>query len=353
VALPHVLIVAARSGGHRLNYVRILAEESLARGDRVSIAIEDSDSSLAHRDLYLAEVSKSAALMEWSDFSPAGVARAADRVKADSVVDPDGDQLAKAIFKNRGWPAEQAITLLIMRPEAQFAPFPGARRATTVVKLLMRRILSRMQGVRVVILVDALTKEPAPNEVPDPIDYRVTAESVVGFRESHGLDGDRFWFAVVGAIDARKNVDLVARAISKLGSRAGLLVAGKVSAEGKASVTAALKLLSQTESRMIVVDRLLSELELDSCVTVADCVVLAHSNEGASGIMGKAAVAGTPMITAGSHSLKRAAAQIPDNAIWVPLTEAGLSEAVANVQSTTAARPVAADARLFAERLLS
>ena len=74
----------------------------------------------------------------------------------------------------------------------------------------------------------------------------------------------------------------------------------------------------------MVKDRLLSDLELDAAIRRVDCVVLAHSNEGPSGLFGKAAAAGTRIVAAGAASLRADAGAIPEVAAWSPLDVVGL-----------------------------
>jgi len=351
--MSHDLILAARTDGHRLNYVRILAEHSLSTGNTVTVALGQSGDSTDHHKLHLARFKDSISILDWSTFTPSAIASLAETTRADRVIDPDGDQLANSILKHGKWPAIQPITLLIMRPEAQKSPFPGARKLLTLAKSASRALLSRKRGVRVVTLVDSLERNPAANQAPDPIDFSVSASSINDFKSDHGLDSDRFWFAIVGAIDARKNVDIVASAIASMEGNAGLLLAGKVGATALAQVESAVSALLTAGTKVVVIDRLLSDAEIDNAIAAADCVVLAHSNEGASGIMGKAVVAGTRVVAAGAQSLKQAAAFVPAHALWAPLDSAQLAKVLADARTMPAPPPLPQTKNLFAERLMS
>ena len=102
-----------------------------------------------------------------------------------------------------------------------------------------------------------------------------------------------------------------------------------------------------------LVDRVLTDIELDSAVVAADCLVLAHSNEGPSGLVGKAAAAGTRVLAAGAASLKTAAAALPDTATWCPLTPSTLAQALTTCAGQPRPAPRAGlDTLAFADALL-
>lgn len=116
-------------------------------------------------------------------------------------------------------------------------------------------------------------------------------------RAELGLPADRRLVGVFGGIYERKNSKLIWEAMEKKSIDADLLLAGPVSPE----VAAWAATIEPTErGRLIVRDGFLSSEELDKLVASVDVVPLIMTNNGPSGIMGKALVAEVPVVTAGS-----------------------------------------------------
>ncbi len=130
-----------------------------------------------------------------------------------------------------------------------------------------------------------------------------TPQAVANLRREWDLDDSRYWFGIIGAIDERKNVSLVMAAAQGLPpGQVGLLVAGRFSDATRESLR---EFGAELPGGVRLVDRVLTDEELDAAVAAVDCVVLAHSNEGPSGLFGKAVRAGTRILGAGAQSLRR------------------------------------------------
>jgi hypothetical protein len=111
--------------------------------------------------------------------------------------------------------------------------------------------------------------------------------------------------------------------------------------------------LTESGIALVVHDRLLNDLELDSLVCAVDCVVLAHSNEGSSGVMGKAAAVGTRIAAAGAQSLKVDCRAAPQIAAWSSLKGPDLHRLLADSSSLESPTPsISSSARDFASALL-
>jgi glycosyltransferase involved in cell wall biosynthesis len=103
---------------------------------------------------------------------------------------------------------------------------------------------------------------------------------------------------VFGVMSMRKNAPLVLDAVLAGSSDADLVIAGLVKpdvAEWLAGLDAA------TRTRVVVRDGFLANDVLDRYVAAVDVVVIALTNNGPSGIMGKALAAGVPVVSAGSQ----------------------------------------------------
>jgi hypothetical protein len=106
--------------------------------------------------------------------------------------------------------------------------------------------------------------------------------------------------------------------------------------------------------RVLIIDRVLSESELNSLTSQADCLVLAHSNEGPSGLLLRGVEAGSRIVCAGAESLRRDAQRMK-GARWVPLEVENLTRALSEAVEEDPPTPRALfDSRdAFAKRLLA
>lgn len=120
----------------------------------------------------------------------------------------------------------------------------------------------------------------------------------VALRTELDLPQDRKIVGVFGLLTERKNAPLVLDALKVAGLDADLLLAGSVQPEVWAWINA---LPPEDRARVIVQDGFLSNELLDKLVAAVDAAPIALTNNGPSGIMGKASAAGVPVISAGSE----------------------------------------------------
>ena len=230
-----------------------------------------------------------------------------------------------------------------MREHAQPSRVPGAALLKNLVKKELLRSADAVAGVRICLLKSSLWAGSSSLAVArDPVTLVGSAQDRVRASEMWNLEPGRYWFGVVGAVTARKNLPLIAAALAGLGSKnVGLVVAGKFSDDVRTVIPAVEAVLAESGVPLLVHDRLLEELELDSLIGAVDCVVLAHSNEGSSGIMGKAAVSGTRIAAAGARSLQADCRAIPSISEWAPLAVPEVTRLLA--QTSTLGRPTPYD----------
>ncbi|WP_375001004.1 hypothetical protein [Aeromicrobium sp. CTD01-1L150] len=131
----------------------------------------------------------------------------------------------------------------------------------------------------------------------DPARCAAHSRDRAELRERHGLPADRRLVGIFGGVSERKHPDLVWEAMLAGGVEADLVLGGGLS-EGVASWAGRLE---QTDrNRLVLRSGFLPDQELDELVAAADAVALVMTNNGPSGIMGKALAAGVPVVTAGS-----------------------------------------------------
>ena len=341
-----VLLVEDNPSGHRLDYAGIVARAALVRGHRVLVAVPDGAETSPESRMLLPGGVEVVPLPGGRTTAPA-VALAAARSGADRTFVLSADDLVGPIARS-GWKGPGELSLLVMRPRSQRTG--AAARAITAVKSALRAGARARPGVRVRVLTSAIDDASGPCTVRDPIRFTATEADVAAFKASADLDHGFCWVAVVGVIAARKHVPLVASALTGL-PFTGLLLAGRVEEQERAAIDRAVLELEQAGHPVRRVERLLSNTEFDAAVGAADVVVVAHGNEGASGVLGKAAAVGTPMVLAGARSLAEDAKRLQGLAHWVPLDRDELRAAVGRARRESSSVSVATEEE-FARVLL-
>lgn len=133
----------------------------------------------------------------------------------------------------------------------------------------------------------------------DPEICTAHARDRAAIRTELGLPLDRRIVGIFGLLSERKNAPLVLDALKVAGlDDVDLLLAGSVQPEVHAWLDA---LPGDDRSRVIVQDGFLTNELMDKLVAAVDACPIALTNNGPSGIMGKASAAGVPVITAGSE----------------------------------------------------
>jgi glycosyltransferase involved in cell wall biosynthesis len=324
--------------GHRFYYVRLLANALLEDGRRPILVTSPDAMKSPQAAEFLAGLPEQFEVQESRAHTTGQVSSWARGIGADQIIVPDGDRhLIRTLFRvGRRLPR---VTLLVMRE-----PVCGTRRLSSAAarqwgKLASMHALRLRSSARVAVLKSSVWRGRSPFAVAqDPVTLAASAEDVVRARSAFDLDPARRWFAVVGAITERKNLPLISEAFSHAADEnVGLFIGGVVD---PAEMRRAHSYLAEAErqgGRVTVIDRMLSDVELDAAIGAVDCVILAHSNEGPSGIFGKAVMTGTRLIASGAVSLREDSLVTPTHATWCPLTAAALSGAIA--EAARAPRP--------------
>lgn len=334
---PHVLIVEQNPTGHRLFYARLLAQAAREADCDVTLVLSSQKDETSEA-VHLGGLDDGVRLLRKETLSVSGVEELSRELGVARTVIPDGDRFAISLATHASWRGAGRVSVLVMREDAQ----PGSSALRTRIKSSVRTLAFRraaaMSGVDLRVLKSAgwSGRSRFPVAV-DPVSVLATASDGDGFRREHGIDDDRFWFAVLGAISERKNLGLVMRALAGVGVPVGLLVAGQLDTDVTDDVRDHLRAM-QEAGDAVVIDRLLTDRELDAAVVAADCLVLAHSNEGPSGLLGKAAAVGTRIVAAGATSLRRDLEALDGIGEWSELDLAALTAALRRASSS--ARPV-------------
>lgn len=333
-----VLVVEDNLSGHRRTYVELLVSAAVAAGVDTHVLLSREDGGAAEK----LGRSLRCTVHVLSDCSLTEIAGLASELRADTVVIPDGDRDVLRLGLGSAWKCEAELRLLVMRRHAQ----PRRSSAVQAVVEMTRRVLfamaARRRRVCVYYLESALRPSGSPTGVSDPITFHPSASAPVV------LDEDRFWFGVVGAIDERKNVPLVVEAAATLDQPVGVVLAGAQSER----VRDYMRRQVWGSASAVVVDRRLDDGDLDAILRDVDCVVLAYSNTGPSGLIGKAAMAGTRVLAADCPELRKDCATLGESAVVSQLTVTDLARAMHHLTTVPRPDPRSLDAVDFVNKLI-
>ena len=351
--MPSVLVAERNPQGHRLSYARLLLDAGSARGWSMRLVMPRDRTTDNEVALFLGGGNYEMDTTEPVETSRqwVGAVEARSRAGGYAVVVPDGDHFLASVGVRGGWRGEGHLVGLILRdPTVYRMRTPQGRAAAAAKKVLIRRAagLANVTPLR----LSGQARPPGDCWVRDPIRLDADPPLVRAFRDEMG---DRQWFGVLGRIDRRKSVSEVADAaalVSKATGPVGLLLRGRCDALALQGAEPAFQRLRQAGGSVMIDNRLCSDVELDSTVAAVDCLVIAHTNEGPSGILGKGLASGTRVVAAGARSLK------PDVSLsqagrWTELEPHAMSEAMIDVLSRPRPAPVAvADSAEFSAGLL-
>lgn len=324
------LLAEPAVSGHRLSYVRLLATEALRRGHSVHIALPEGGTTSPEFRTHIADLANDVTFETLNRFALSELAAMTIRTGAFRTVVTDGDALALELARTGRWSGSGQLSILIMRENAQADSLRARMWAKNLAKKLVIRRAAATQNVNLAVLKSATWRGDARYPVAvDPVELNCTQSDIDGLRQKWGLEASTCWFGVLGAITARKNVPLIMHSLAQTtGKSAGLLIAGKIDPLLRPEIDAAAKSLVDAGKRVVIIDRILSDIELDAAVGAVNCLLLAHSNEGPSGLLGKAACCGTRVIAAGARSLKADIEGVPALGHWTELDQDAIRAAM-------------------------
>jgi hypothetical protein len=313
------VLVEPDPSGHRFQWVSHVVKGAAARGDEVLLLTSTGATGTPEHKTFLADLPVTVEERFEHIYPPAremgeALLEVHRRRAIDRFVIMDSDQMVK-----RWWldaPRElrtgkdRPFGILVM---TRFPPrvLPDRHLLTlrTAKSVFTLAAMARGAARRMAYVAgrDQLRQGLLFKRLRDPALCSAHASQRRQLREQAGLPLDRRLVGILGAIDVRKNVPLVGAATFVAGPDVDLLLAGGLSDD----VVAWLDGLDPEErARVHVRYGFLPDDELDAYTACCDVVTIVQQNPGPSGIMGKAQVAGVPILSAGSQVRRREAAAL-------------------------------------------
>jgi glycosyltransferase involved in cell wall biosynthesis len=288
-----VRILEPGSAGHRLYYVRVLAEGCADPIEWITtLEAAGSPEAQVHLGSLVATGRLTVRVLEpWP--SKLQALRASGNRAEDVVVIPDGDRWLPALLALTPRRQRAVYRLLLMRPRLADATTTGLSRLRGVAKSLAARLISGRSRFQVYGLVDAFgygaglvgrsvvaVADPVAARAVPQVDRDVSPSLVVG---------------LLGAVDLRKNPELLAAACRDVFQDVDgrLVVVGKVAAEAAEALAGS----GLTKTQLTVENRYVDEGELASAAAACDVIALLYANhDSSSGVLALASQMGTPVL---------------------------------------------------------
>lgn len=308
------IVVEPDHGGHHFQSVSFVVAEASRVGDVVVLtsqgatATEEFAAHLGeqHRDGSLAVLEVLDGIRPPTDeIARVVAAECRRRPGAVHVLVMDGDQALKrwwlvAPRHLRGLASRPRVSFMLTRYPARLAltDSTGWRlripKATLALMAMARRCLHRVVGFSG---RDDVGAGWVVRRIGDPNDCTAHASQRERWRAELDLPVDTRLVGVFGFVSERRNAPMILDALVAEDLDAVLVVAGALTPEVRAWVDS---LAPHARARLLVRDAYLDNPTLDRYIAAMDVIPLLLTNNGPSGIMGKAESAGVPVVTAGS-----------------------------------------------------
>lgn len=304
--MPTTLLVEPHPSGHRFQAVAHLLPPASRSSDVVLLTSRGARDDPAYAEYLGDQDVEVHEVFDSIEPSTAELVAEVDRWQArgevDRVVLMDADQALKRWFwaaRRLRKPRPRVIAMLTRYPaRLTWTDRTGVLlRVSKASLVLMARLSGTLHHAAGFAGRDDLSRGWVVRRARDPETSSARTHDRAQLRAWHDLPEGRRIIGIFGVVTARKHPHLVWQALEDADVEADLLLGGALSpdmAEWAAGVT------SSPRRRLILHDRYLTNRDLDELVAACDAVALIMTNNGPSGIQGKALAAGVPVVTAGS-----------------------------------------------------
>lgn len=313
-----ILIAEQDAGGHRLVYVRLLALDALSAGTSVTLALTERVLADERFRLHLAELADTVEVVPLVQHATLRVIQTLAKAAGASIaVVPDGLQYGLDLVAGRRLHRGPQLRIVVMNdPRWRMESHEGLHLREHA-KLLLFKIAERRRSQDLFWLRSAGHSSQNENVVSDPVVLDGTSEQIQLdsklFREQHGMSSDAFWFGVVGSLEKRKNIPMIARACHRLVSVApqpvGLALLGPW-AEDTAPPEDEMAMATALGVKVVRHHVHMTNYEMNVALAALDCIVLAYSTTAPNSTMAKASALGVKVVAAGPPSFRRFAKEL-------------------------------------------
>ncbi len=300
---PPVTIFLEQFTGHRLWYVRLLCDALVATQRRVSVQLPDAARTHPALREHLSGLPDDQVTVDFYGSTAHHHLRSMLRREREVVL-PDADKhLAQVVGSlvvarlvgsiARGRRPGRVRLLLLRHSPGTTARSRLVFRAKLALAVLCARTLPTVTVGTLVMDAEAPLQGPVV-PVVDPTVFRCgpgdTRESA---RAALSLPADETFVAIAGAITARKNYRSALGGVLRSHGSIRLLLVGQLDDTARAFIAS---LDAPARSAVLLRDEYLSDADLDRYILASDAVLALYANTGSSGIVLKAAAAGTPVV---------------------------------------------------------
>lgn len=151
-------------------------------------------------------------------------------------------------------------------------------------------------------IIDRLSPRVQAIPSPDPVDPGESMEPRMTIRESFGIEKERKMLLLFGMLNARKGVLALLTALQHLSEdacrRVAIVLAGRIDESDRAAIEALAIMASERPLQLILRDEFVPDDRIQSLLSAADLALVPYQRHiGSSGVLIRAAAAGTPVLT--------------------------------------------------------
>lgn len=304
-------------------YTAVLAQAALGRGDAVTLAMPPGSQDTADFRTHLSHLQGRVKFVELPERVSVRYLSKLRQNQFSLIVVPNGDRLAMSLGLRPLLRRGSTLSLLVMS-DPRLAPAKSFGRLSKLwLKLALIKAAERKRGIEIAWLRGPGAAVSVSERVAlDPVIVEQDLDIIdAEIKASLGGLSGRYWFGVTGVISPWKNLPLVLTAFEELSDPdSGLLIAGPIAPEVKRSIQLQIERLVEKGASVVVIDRLLTNAEMNLVIRFLDAVVLAYSTHAPNSTLGKAAALGTRVIAAGSDAFLSHARRAEVGALTSALT---------------------------------
>lgn len=313
---PEVLIVAPTAGGHHGEYLRRMVDGLRQRGvARLAVAAHpnllaseaDTLASVATMALDVSALDAAGSLWQTGRATGALIRAATEAVRPHRVLVPYLDHAQLALALGLRFPFKVSIAGILFRATLHEPAVGAADQIRQLRKTAVLRLAARNPHLGPVLTLDPEAIAPLralgldARWLPDPVEAPAPTQTPDKVRAALGIEPGRRLAVLFGSLEERKGVfetlDAVRMLDADVAARLALVILGRGYPETRERLQSAVDRARQTAATVVFEERFVPDAELDDLVTAADVMLAPYRGHvGSSGVVLRAAAAGTPVL---------------------------------------------------------